>query len=957
MVGRSLCSTCFPLSNFQRLPTCRHLRLLVGSSVFVLLFCLTSWGQFTGAWLDAASPIFTANTNGDMCKAINNAYLSTAFSTGTFFTGTIDARAFTGVQACNTDPFSGGTQNHYVYLLLNSNVQIVTSVGWFTPQKAHVIDGGAPGDAGTPGPSNLDVGAEIIGCGPGLTTYWDSGSRTCKIPFQGTTFTVSVAQITLNPNLTFNVHHGPFPIGSYNCILCIGGAQYAVSGVVKYGWNTDAFGAVIRGVRVDLGGNQNIFGVYTQNQEETSEWTHIRCGDYSSLGTNNGSACAFVDRVEAATGQSGPSNSVIDQWSVRSDLSTDGLNNYGIVSEGEDITVEITGLTCSTRNPVAAVTGVDTSVGSITSVQVLDGGMGCTGSAVATAWYPSATGVFSGTPTNPIWGNTRLNGGAMFTVNMTGTSVSQIIVDPLHPGSNYPTSFVSGPRAITNITIVGENSGSGRLNGGLVFDGKATGTTNSVHCEKMVSSTTGVGSGDCVQSGTFGFQGGGVFSNVTANLDVQGAAIHFGKGIDNNQLVTSTAALSGPSSTTELIQDDLNLPGAPISPSTCDNLGAGGGTFHSGIVATYIPASLMRCGTDRGYYLPELATGAAAPAGLSTFDAIYGKSSPVHWPAFNPSSAGEELFASLNSSGSWSSGDLVQFNSSSTGELAEAHIAASSVGTVSGTLAAHQIVTGAGGNAAQVESNPQLAAASTPAAVTQGYLSAGTTAGLIAKINGTNDTVATVGTLDTEAIGIVVSLGGGVAQVAIAGTASCTFDNTSSAKDYVQISGTAAGKCHDVGSTPPTSGGTIIGRVADGGSPGSHNVAIALTPSGGAVATLCAGATANIPPSTTEYIGFGTANSTESKVLMPVPIAGSAVAIHATLGSTPPYSVTFTMHNNASPLSPSLTCSTSATSCDVTTAGASITEGSNWDIVVSVGPAGAGASINYAVCIKVIDAS
>lgn len=215
--------------------------------LLVLFLPAFSYGQFTGAWLDASSTIFTASAGGDMCKAINNAYQSAGLTTGTFFTGTIDARGFTGTQPCMTDPFGGGTQNHYAYLLLNSNVQIVTGVGWFTPQKAHVIDGGAPGGEGNTSTTNPEVGAKIIGCGPSAPG-WD-GTSLCNITVAGAT--IHVSQITLNPNLKFRVHHGPFASGNYTCILCVGGAQYIVPTMgTTYGWNNDSFGTVVRGVRI-----------------------------------------------------------------------------------------------------------------------------------------------------------------------------------------------------------------------------------------------------------------------------------------------------------------------------------------------------------------------------------------------------------------------------------------------------------------------------------------------------------------------------------------------------------------------------------------------------------------------------------------------------------------------------------------------------------------------------------
>jgi hypothetical protein len=134
--------------------------------------------------------------------------------------------------------------------------------------------------------------------------------------------------------------------------------------------------------------------------------------------------------------------------------------------------------------------------------------------------------------------------------------------------------------------------------------------------------------------------------------------------------------------------------------------------------------------------------------------------------------------------------------------------------------------------------------------VTQGYTNDGTTGtanGLIAKLNG-NDQAVKVGTSDTEALGIVVSGGAtsGTAQVAVSGTAACTFDNTSTAGHYVQIATGTAGDCHDAGAALPTSGGTIIGRVADGGAAGLHNVAIALTPPGGSGGGSPAGSTNDV---------------------------------------------------------------------------------------------------------------
>jgi len=68
------------------------------------------------------------------------------------------------------------------------------------------------------------------------------------------------------------------------------------------------------------------------------------------------------------------------------------------------------------------------------------------------------------------------------------------------------------------------------------------------------------------------------------------------------------------------------------------------------------------------------------------------------------------------------------------------------------------------------------------------------------------------------AIGIVVSGAGSApavpkAVVAFFGEAHCVFDNTATVADYVQISPTAAGQCHDAGPAYPANGRQVLGRV------------------------------------------------------------------------------------------------------------------------------------------------
>ncbi len=91
----------------------------------------------------------------------------------------------------------------------------------------------------------------------------------------------------------------------------------------------------------------------------------------------------------------------------------------------------------------------------------------------------------------------------------------------------------------------------------------------------------------------------------------------------------------------------------------------------------------------------------------------------------------------------------------------------------------------------------------------------GTTANRLAKLTGAPSTAVVTATTDTEgAIGVCVSGCGttGSATVAIIGQVSCEFDGATTAGNYVVISATTAGMCHDAGSAFPTAQ-AAYGRV------------------------------------------------------------------------------------------------------------------------------------------------
>jgi hypothetical protein len=96
---------------------------------------------------------------------------------------------------------------------------------------------------------------------------------------------------------------------------------------------------------------------------------------------------------------------------------------------------------------------------------------------------------------------------------------------------------------------------------------------------------------------------------------------------------------------------------------------------------------------------------------------------------------------------------------------------------------------------------------------------AGTTLNQLAKlvVLGAGSVAVNTAITDTGGVvGIVVGGAGttGINVIQSSGQVLCIFDGATTAEDYVQISSTVAGNCHDTGAaTYPTSGGQVIGRA------------------------------------------------------------------------------------------------------------------------------------------------
>jgi hypothetical protein len=105
--------------------------------------------------------------------------------------------------------------------------------------------------------------------------------------------------------------------------------------------------------------------------------------------------------------------------------------------------------------------------------------------------------------------------------------------------------------------------------------------------------------------------------------------------------------------------------------------------------------------------------------------------------------------------------------------------------------------------------------------------STGTTLNKLTKLTGAPSTAVRAATTDTSGVVGITEAGAGTSGSAViqtSQTAACIFDGATTAGDYVQISGSTAGDCHDAGATYPSSG-QVLGRVlSTNGSGGTYSM-------------------------------------------------------------------------------------------------------------------------------------
>ena len=111
--------------------------------------------------------------------------------------------------------------------------------------------------------------------------------------------------------------------------------------------------------------------------------------------------------------------------------------------------------------------------------------------------------------------------------------------------------------------------------------------------------------------------------------------------------------------------------------------------------------------------------------------------------------------------------------------------------------------------------------------------STGTTVNTLTKLTGAPSTAVISAVTDTGgAVGITTAGAGttGTATITTAGKISCVFDGATTAGDYVQISSSTAGNCHDSGAATYPTSGQVLGRVLSTNGSGGTYALIATIP-------------------------------------------------------------------------------------------------------------------------------
>jgi hypothetical protein len=491
--------------------------------VIVVIAVGLSQGQVSG------SPGVTGPTGGstqilsadkfagaDFCAQVNAAYLALP-ATG----GTIDARNFSGTLACNSNMFHG--INRSVSVQWPCAI-IVMSVPQSTPQLSNVQQGCTTGNGTNSGGTILQL------CGPGAASWTGSA---CSV--NGVTvpqFPNATNQITFH-----NVNHGPYPPGTYAAAI-YGGAQ---SGSGDFnGWNSDGFGHEVYDIRFDLGGLTSVFGYYSANDEERSIIDRISCGDGGAATVDARVGCVVEDRLEASTGQSGPTHFRLGDLHGNFNPTANSTSTWGVVLELISAKCLVTG-----GGGTGATCYVTKISGGVPTIALGYPGSGYSSNATFTVY--GAPTSFAGTQISDCTGTLTQVGGLI-------TGISGQCAQ-----SDYNNGLTGqGPEAL-RATFQGASGGCGGVGsscviaGGVYLGGTVEPHIDYLHCERM--------NGACLQFGDGSeLTSSGWITTVDSVSTFAGDLVHVEPG---NDCQTRFAALqfNSKTGTPNLIHDDCLMSG------------------------------------------------------------------------------------------------------------------------------------------------------------------------------------------------------------------------------------------------------------------------------------------------------------------------------------------------------------------------------------------------------------
>lgn len=526
--------------------------------------------------------------SGDPCVTIA-ANLATAIATNPqsvdLYLGNFAILFANGIVPCNSNPFENKVFSGHIYL---GPIQIVKSVPWITPGNNQRV--GIYGDGTSdPGIAIASTASTLTDCDADAPGW--NGSTACVVG--GVTVP---AFPSTGHCITFTYPHGSFGAGTYCPTLWLGGMGAAG---VNFG---GSFGSVIQDFTIQPGKGGGNFGVYSSGIQEQSYCLNVVVRDSNNSGF-------FFDKVQG--NGSGPGHFKMTSCTARAGLdatqaAAQGYPNvanqigmgYGIWFEGNGIQVYFTGGTCTTY-PQGYPTAI-TPNGPITAIKMT---------------YAGTCSNVTGLTCNI--GTQHGGNGETCGVTTVGNTVTAITVGGVGTNYNLGDTQTGGAFEIEDATINGKNTQN--MQEAIVMEGIFSPTVRSIH--------TGFDAGWGVH---VGYGGGTVVGGVFENMDLENTSngvLHFGVGIDNNQIVLGT----GRGGSVASIQDDqnnftsgTNIPCSIYEPGTISTCIAGGVTVLSNTDTTHVPLTVNGF-TGQSSDLLDLAvigTGNVAtvtPAGLGTF--------------------------------------------------------------------------------------------------------------------------------------------------------------------------------------------------------------------------------------------------------------------------------------------------------------------------------------------------